>query len=184
MSGAERRRGPAATTDSRTEIERKFLVAELPRDIDGGPAEAVEQGYLAITDDGLEVRVRRRGDRFLLTIKKGSGAVRVEEELEIERERFARLWPLTQGRRLEKIRHVIPAPGGLALEVDVYRGEVEGLVTVEVEFASEEDAAAFEPPSWFGLEVTEDPRYKNRWLACNGLPPRASVSIPDLPGDA
>ena len=52
-----------------------------------------------------------------------------------------------------------------------------------MEFASQRDAAAFELPFWFGLEVTEGPRYKNRWLACHGLPPGAAVSIPDLPGD-
>ena len=171
-------------SDPGTEIERKFLVAELPPDIDRGHAETVEQGYLGITDDGLEVRVRRRGNHSFLTIKQGSGGVRVEEELEIEAERFARLWPLTEGRRVEKTRHVLPASGGFELEVDVYRRELEGLVTAEVEFDSERDAAAFEPPSWFGLEVTEDPRYKNRWLACNGLPPGMPVSAPDLSGDA
>jgi CYTH domain-containing protein len=52
-----------------------------------------------------------------------------------------------------------------------------------VEFASERDAVAFEPLSWFGLEVTEDPPYKNRWLARRGLPSGAAVSIRGLPGE-
>ena len=46
-----------------------------------GEGERIEQGYLAIGDDGVEVRVRRRGDDMTLTIKSGPGMMRTEEEL-------------------------------------------------------------------------------------------------------
>jgi adenylate cyclase len=153
-----------------TEIERKFLVAELPPDFARGRSDSIEQGYIAIGDEGLEVRVRRIGGRDVLTIKRGEGRERLEEQIEIDQASFERLWPLTEGRRLEKTRHTIPAPGGLTFEVDTYAGELEGLVTAEVEFSSEDAAAAFDPPSWFGPEVTDDPRYKNQSLACYGPP--------------
>ena len=52
--------------------------------------------------------VRRKGDRLLLTAKRGSGLSREEAEIELDREPFERLWPLTEGRRLHKRRHVIP----------------------------------------------------------------------------
>jgi adenylate cyclase len=153
------------------EIERKFLVTDLPPDMDRARSDLIEQGYIAIVDD-LEVRVRRLGGQAVLTIKKGGGQKRLEEEIEIDAARFERLWPLTEGRRLEKTRHTIPASSGLELEVDVYAGELEGLVTVEVEFSSEADASSFDPPSWFGAEVTDDPHYKNQSLASHGLPDR------------
>jgi CYTH domain-containing protein len=153
------------------EIERKFLVAELPADLDRNRCEVIEQGYIAITDDELEVRVRRQGKRAVLTIKKGEGRTRMEEELEIGADRGERLWPLTEGRRLQKSRYEIRASGGLTFDVDVYAGDLEGLVTAEVEFPSEAAAEEFEPPDWFGREVTEDSHYKNQWLACHGLPP-------------
>ena len=35
----------------------------------------------------------------------------------------------------------------------------------EIEFDSEAEAAVFEPPFWFGEEVTEDPRYQNSSLS-------------------
>ena len=35
--------------------------------------------------------------------------VRVEEEIPIEAERFDALWPLTEGRRVEKVRHYVAA---------------------------------------------------------------------------
>ena len=151
------------------EIERKFLVERLPQDLDVHPYGEIEQGYLAITDD-VEVRVRRYGDDAFLTVKSSGGESRVEEEIEINPHRFASLWPLTEGRRIEKRRYRIPAGDGLKLELDVYHGRLEGLLTAEVEFASVSAASAFVPPDWLGRDVTDDPRYKNKKLATDGLP--------------
>jgi hypothetical protein len=44
------------------DIDRKFLVTELPMDLEQCQSEPVDQGYIAVTDDGVEVRIRRRGD--------------------------------------------------------------------------------------------------------------------------
>jgi CYTH domain-containing protein len=114
--------------------------------------------------------VRRRGGDTSLTIKGGRGRARAEEEVEIDRERFARLWQLGAGRSLEKRRYELPAEDGLTIELDVYRGGLEGLVTAEVEFASPEAAEQFAAPSWFGPEVTDDDAYKNQRLDVDGLP--------------
>ncbi|HEY7621818.1 MAG TPA: CYTH domain-containing protein [Solirubrobacteraceae bacterium] len=152
------------------EIERKFVVDEPPADLDRWPSTAIEQGYIAVADDGTEVRVRRRAGEAVLTVKSGSGRTRVEEEIEITPERFERLWPLTARRRVEKTRYDIPADGELTIELDVYDGALAGLVVAEVEFASENDADAFVVPDWFGPEVTDDERYKNQRLARDGRP--------------
>jgi adenylate cyclase len=116
------------------------------------------------------VRVRRRDGRAFLTVKAGGGRVRVEEEIEIEPDRFDRLWPLTEGLRIEKTRYEIDADDGLVIELDMYKGDLEGLVVAEVEFSSEEAADAFAEPDWLGRDVTEDARYKNQRLARDGAP--------------
>ncbi|HTU30235.1 MAG TPA: CYTH domain-containing protein [Solirubrobacteraceae bacterium] len=152
------------------EIERKFLVPDLPADLDQMPSTLIEQGYIVIGADGTEVRVRRRGGDAVLTIKAGAGRTRTEEEFAIDDERFARLWPLTEGRRVEKTRHVMATDGGLEFEIDVYTGGLAGLSVVEVEFASEQAADTFTPPAWFGREVTDDARFKNQRLASDGAP--------------
>lgn len=152
------------------EIERKFLVQELPSSLERSPSTRIEQGYIAIADNGTEVRVRRRDGAAELTIKSGRGRSRLEEEIAIDAERFARLWPLTEGRRLEKTRHVLPTGAGATIEVDIYSGELGGLIVAEVEFGSEDEADAFEPLEWFGSEVTDDARFKNQNLACDGAP--------------
>ena len=152
------------------EIERKYVLPAAPPDLAQHPAERIEQGYLAIAADGVEVRVRRRGENTFLTVKSGPGHVRVEEEIAIDERRFAALWPLTEGRRLSKSRHLVPV-GGLVAEVDVYEGPLAGLVTAEVEFASLRESGEFVPPDWFGAEVTGDERYANQSLARAGRPP-------------
>jgi adenylate cyclase len=153
------------------EIERKFLVAERPPQLDLHPGQRIEQGYLAIAPDGVEVRVRRRDGRATLTVKSGPGHVRTEEELDLDERRFGSLWPLTEGRRVTKTRHEIPLAGDTIAELDVYDGAHDGLMTAEVEFDSEAASERFEPPSWLGREVTGDKRYANQSLALGGRPP-------------
>jgi adenylate cyclase len=157
------------------EVERKFVLPAAPPDLADHPADAIAQGYLAIAPDGVEVRVRRRGDRCSLTVKSGPAHVRVEEEIAIEQERFEALWSLTEGRRLVKTRHLVPLDDGLEAEVDVYGEALEGLVVAEIEFASEAASAGFAPPAWLGREVTGDSGYANQSLATQGAPAGAGA---------
>jgi len=152
------------------EIERKFIVSELPDRLADHPVKAIDQGYLAIGVDGSEVRVRRAATRHFLTVKRGTGLVRSETEVELTADQFDQLWPATEAARVEKTRYVIPAGGGLVIELDVYAGSLSGLVVAEVEFGDQDAARAFRPPAWFGREVTDDDRFKNRRLAVEGLP--------------
>jgi CYTH domain-containing protein len=149
------------------EVERKFLVPDPP-DLTGAPAAEIEQGYLAIGAEG-EVRLRRKGELLVLTAKRGSGLSREEAEIELDPESFDSLWPLTEGRRLHKRRHLVPH-GDLRIEVDVYEGDLESLVVAEIEFPSEEEARGFDPPEWLGEDVTGDHRYLNETLAAEGAP--------------
>jgi adenylate cyclase len=158
------------------EIERKFLVGELP----GGLAEGEEiaQGYLAIASDGVEVRIRRRGSTTTLTVKSGPAHVRTEEEIPIDERRFESLWSLTEGRRVTKVRHRLAVEPDLLAELDVFGGDHAGLLVAEIEFPSVEASERFAPPAWLGAEVTGDERYANQSLALAGRPPEGSDGAP------
>ncbi|MGH9027911.1 MAG: CYTH domain-containing protein [Acidimicrobiia bacterium] len=149
------------------EIERKWSVPELPDDLPVG--DEVRQGYIALDGD-VEVRVRDREGTYSLTVKGGGGLERAEVEMGIGRDDFDELWSLARGRTIEKTRHVTPV-GDAEAEVDVYRGELDGVRVAEVEFDSADEANAFEPPDWFGDELTDDDRWSNRALAVDGRPP-------------
>lgn len=154
----------ALKTDKSLEIERKFLVDELPDLGDRVKCEDILQGYLAVAEDGTEVRLRRKGSRCFQTIKGSGDMVRTEYEIALTPEQFAALWPATEGMRVEKTRYEIGYQGQ-TIELDVYHGELEGLRTAEIEFKSVTESTAFEVPNWFGMEVTCDHRYKNKYLA-------------------
>jgi CYTH domain-containing protein len=157
------------------EIERKYLVANVPAEGAAGQWTSLRQGYLASGPTG-EVRLRDADGALTLTAKSGAGLVREEHEISLTPSQFDALWPLTEGRRVEKRRAVLPA-GELRYELDVFEGVLTGLVVAEVEFASLEQARAFVAPSWFGREVTDDPRYTNASLALAGVPAAESGDI-------
>jgi CYTH domain-containing protein len=149
---------------SSREIERKFLVRQLPADLTSFPSNEISQGYLVSLDDGLQVRLRKSGERYSLTFKRGTGNVREEREVELTATQFDTLWPATEGKRLVKTRHEIPF-GDRVVEIDVYHDRHEGLVVAEVEFDEEAAAKNFQSPDWLGDDVTGDPRYSNQLLA-------------------
>lgn len=152
-----------------TEIERKFLVADLP-DLNNAQKAVVRQGYLTVPEDSTELRLRQKDDSYFLTLKGGGGLVRVEREAEISAAQFETFWPETQGRRVEKERFTGTLKDGRTFELDVFLGDLAPLRLVEVEFATESEALSFVPPAWFGADLTEDKRYKNKMLAINGAP--------------
>ena len=55
-------------------------------------------------------------------------------------------------------------------ELDVYHGARQPLMTLETEFATEEQALAWSPPWFASSEVTGDTRYKNAQMAMTGTP--------------
>ena len=156
-------------TNTPFEIERKFLVARVPS-LDAFEAHELRQGYVTAQSDSIELRVRQKDDAHFMTIKSGDGIQRAETEIAMNAAQFSAIWPLTVGRRLEKVRHIGRLPGGLTLELDIFKGRLAPLALVEVEFATLESAQAFVPPDWFGAEVTEDKRYNNKALAVHGAP--------------
>jgi adenylate cyclase len=152
-----------------SEIERKFRVARMPTGL--GDGASLRQAYVAIEGD-VEVRVRSDGTHHVLTVKGGAGLERDEVEMAIEPAAFADLWRLAGDRQLEKTRHRVDLDG-LTAELDLYGGALAGLAVVEVEFASRQEAEAFDPPDWFGAELTGAAGWSNAALARHGAPPDA-----------
>ena len=150
------------------EIERKFCVRKMP-DLTACTGVEISQGYIAVGENGTEVRVRRKDKRFYQTVKIGKGVQRTEVEVELSRVQFDNLWPLTAGRRVEKVRYEM-GEGVWTIELDVYCGRLKGLVVAEVEFENVDESSRFVPPPWFGRDVTDDDRYKNATLAYKGTP--------------
>ena len=152
------------------EIERKFVPDRVPEDIGSFPQVKMVQGYLC-TDP--VVRVRQENGAYVLTYT-GAGLMSHEEyNLPLTEEAFLHLLEKCDGRIIRKTRYKMPVEGypSLTAELDVFSGELEGLVILEVEFSSIEEALTFTPPAWYGKDVTEDPAYHNSAIS-RGADPR------------
>lgn len=143
------------------EIERKFLVNNLPEDLEQYPSTMIEQGYL---NGDPVIRVRRDGDQYYMTYKGHGFIAREEYNLPLTENAYRHLLPKADGRIITKRRYRIPF-GKYLIELDLFQGAFEGLVLAEVEFDSLEEADAFLPPAWFSEDVSRDPRYHNSVMA-------------------
>jgi len=149
------------------EIERKYLLRELPPRVIGARALEIDQGYLP--GERINERVRRArgpdGVRYYRTIKAGSGLERLEVEEETSELFFTTVWPLTRGSRVRKRRYVIE-DAGVTWEVDEFLDR-NSLWLAEVELEHVEHVVT--PPEWLRAaierEVTYDPSYTNHALA-------------------
>lgn len=149
------------------EIERKFLVKKAPEHYKAFPCQAIEQAYLCT---GPVVRIRKEDDDYYLTYK-GKGLLSREEyNLPLNEQAYRHLLAKADGMVLVKKRYLIPVEGSghLMTQMDVFEGAYEGLVLAEVEFSTEEEAMAFQPPEWFGRDVTFSGEYQNSKLAWGG----------------
>jgi adenylate cyclase len=153
------------------EIERKFLVKGNGWRSSSRSNERLLQGYLS-RGARATVRVRKAGSKTFLTIKGEGGVTRPEFEYEIPpADAQAMLNELCEPPLIEKVRHEVDF-AGLLWQVDVFAGDLAGLVLAEVELTSPDQPV--ELPPWLGKEVTGDPRYFNANLAARRpVEPRA-----------
>lgn len=87
------------------EIERKFLIKELPANLAEYPCHLIEQAYLC-TDP--VIRIRRQDDDYYLTYK-GKGLMSREEyNLPLNKDAYEHLLPKADGNVISKKRYVIP----------------------------------------------------------------------------
>lgn len=147
------------------EIERKFLVKDLPFSLDSFDVRIIEQGYLCTRP---VVRIRRDNDKYELTYKSGGLMARREENLPLTKESYEHLVSKVDGRLIRKKRYMIPLDGentGLTVELDIFEGDLAPLILAEVEFNNENKAHSFVAPEWFGEDVTFCGKYHNSYLS-------------------
>jgi adenylate cyclase len=159
------------------EIERRFFVGGSDWARGAHAPSQIRQAYLALTPEA-SIRIRiSNGEAATLTVKSAQAAIeRAEFEYAIPVEDAEKLMVLRTGRVIEKQRHGV-AVGEAHWEVDVFGGELHGLVIAEIELDDKD--RQFERPPWLGEEITSDARYSNASLAINGLPDEAEPGDPD-----
>jgi adenylate cyclase len=90
---------------------------------------------------------------------------REEYNLPLNEKSYNHLLTKADGNIITKTRYYIPIHNGLTAELDIFEGKFTNMTLVEVEFSSIDKANSFNPPEWFGKDVTHDGRFHNSYLS-------------------
>ena len=155
------------------EIERKFLLKNsqiLDFLKDAGVVFKhleISQFYTKITQNE-EIRFRSEEGKFIKTIKVGKDLIREENEEFCEKAEFKKALKNRIGRVITKDRYIFRLNNN-PCNIDVFKDDLNGLCTFEIEFSDENEAVYFKLPPFLEqfcqADVTCDKRYKNKFLA-------------------
>lgn len=150
------------------EIERKYAVKYLPENLKIEKIVDIKQAF-TYRDENTHIRIRKVQEKYpenkvsyIYTLKtKGDiqydNSYTVGKKYEIENEVSIEMYEDLIKRNIsniiEKTRINIPIQENLKVEMDVYKDYLEGFLTAEVEFPTEEEAKNFEKPDWLGEEL-------------------------------
>jgi CYTH domain-containing protein len=154
---------------------RVFLLASgLARLIERERAgELVRHGYFPEHPD-RSTHVQATGDSCHLILVSHSAKGPSEDAAAISPAQAEALLGLTAGR----IEYL-----SIAIDIGSYGTTIQRLLTpgpldlVSVAFKHDKAARAFQPPAWFGREVSGDSSYRPRAIAINGLPMAPEVEV-------
>ena len=155
------------------EIERKFLLKNSQ--ILDFLKEAglvfkhleISQFYTKITQNE-EIRFRSEEGKFIKTLKVGKDLIREENEEFCEKAEFKKALKNRIGRVITKDRYIFRLNNN-PCNIDIFKDDLNGLCTFEIEFSDENEAVYFKLPPFLEqfcqADVTCDKRYKNKFLA-------------------
>ena len=151
------------------EIEKKYLVKGIPFRLEDLEREEIEQGYLCIKPT---VRIRKSNDKYFLNYKwknknnNDENAIHnIEYEMPLTKENYEHLLSKVDDYMIIKTRYIIPLEDGHKVELDVFGGNLKGLVFAEIEFKDDKDVESFAKPEWLGEDITTDKFYDNTLLS-------------------
>ena len=164
------------------EIEHKYLInkSDLPDGYDTYPAKSIKQGYL-LHKPALRIRkeiLLPDGEpKYTLTYKDSGGLAREEINIPLPSDAGEKLFTKCEGHIIDKTRYLLPAGvtdstsgRDLPTALDIFSGQLTGLIYAEVEFDSIDSANAYKPPKWFGKDLTGIKGFSNSDLSRFGMP--------------
>lgn len=139
------------------ELERTFLVKYLPLGWRRLPKLEIIDRYLPYSAAHPDIRLRQKGKEFTLTKKRPLNlkdfSQQEEQTIRLSAAEFAAFKKLP-AKIVAKTRYYLPGRSQ-TIELDVFRGHLEGLVLADIEFASIKQLRRFQPPDFLLADVTQ-----------------------------
>ncbi len=140
------------------ELEKTFLARELPKGLKSCKSKEVVDIYFPKEAKHPTIRVRKNGEKYEMTKKErldpNDASMQKEHTIPLSKEEFLTLSKL-DGKKLSKIRYYYNYNGRVA-EIDVFQGDLKGLVLIDFEFQTVEEKDKFKMPDFCLADVTQD----------------------------
>ena len=140
------------------ELERTFLLKEIPKNLKNCKSVEIFDIYIPQTVKHPILRIRKKGDAFEMTKKSpitgSDSSEQGEQTIPLSKEEFAELSNL-KGKRLRKIRYYYPVNNKIA-EIDFFLDDLKGFALVDFEFDSIKEKNNFTMPDFCLADVTQE----------------------------
>lgn len=141
------------------ELELTYLAAYVPNEIAGTLPKELMDVYIP-TDPAVhsKLRLRRNGEKYEITKKvplnENDASAQQEFTIPVTENEFIELAQVSN-KRIRKDRYQVMIDGRSA-EVDVFLGELSGLILLDFEFTNEEEKCRFVMPECCLADVTQE----------------------------
>lgn len=141
------------------ELELTYLAARIPEELTGTePIELLDIYIPADLNIHSKLRLRKKGDKHEITkkvpLQEDDASAQQEFTIPITEQEFDSL-ATASNKRIQKSRYRVTIEGHPA-EVDIFMGDLQGLVLIDFEFSSPSEKAIFTPPACCLVDVTQE----------------------------
>lgn len=140
------------------ELELTYLAKRLPQGLRDCPSKQIVDCYFPVSAEHPTLRLRRSGDAFEMTKKlmaEGTDSSNmIEHTIDLDAAEYADI-AKAGGKRVAKRRYYYRFDGRQA-EIDVFEGDLQGLVLVDFEFTNREEQLQFQLPDFCLADVTQE----------------------------
>lgn len=139
------------------EIEKTYLAKFLPADLKTCKSKKIVDTYFPKNSQHAVLRLRQSDKSYYMTKKtalsENNASTHLEDTIDLSLSEFKTLSKVS-GYKIPKIRYYYPYKKHVA-EIDVYSGELKGLVLVDFEFKNHAEFNSFAMPDFCLADVTE-----------------------------
>lgn len=148
------------------ELERTYLLKVIPPDLHKYSHKELLDIYIPEGDKHPILRIRKNGNSYELTkkIPKTKDITEyTEQTIPLTHEEFGELSTI-KGKRIRKIRYAYTVENRVC-EIDVFKDNLEGLVSIDFEFPTIAEKEKFTPPDFCLAEISQEKTLAGGFLA-------------------
>lgn len=140
------------------ELERTFLLKKIPEGLKNCKFKEIIDIYIPQSEIHPKLRIRKNGEKYEITKKEpaseGDFSKFIEQTILLKEKEFLALSHIN-GEKVHKIRYFYNYKNYIA-EIDVFLGDLNGLIIADFEFKNEKDKDSFVMPDFCLADITHE----------------------------